>query len=100
MASPEMSPEVNTALNFASQIAAERNQEYIGVDHVVFALLHDEATVELLQRRDIDVEAIKEEFSSQGDNSERNWIFKWPEGETAEVIRELGLEEHYPTLPS
>ena len=45
-------------------------------------------------------EAMKEEFSSQGDKSERNWIFKWPEGETAEVIRELGLEEHYPTLPS
>ena len=45
-------------------------------------------------------EAMKEEFSSRGDKSERNWIFKWPEGETAEVIRELGLEEHYPTLPS
>ena len=45
-------------------------------------------------------EAIKEEFASQGDNSDRNWIFKWPEGETATVIRDLGLEEHYPTLAS
>ena len=43
-------------------------------------------------------EVIKEEFSSTGDNSERSWVFRWPEGETATVIRDLGLEEHYPNI--
>jgi len=43
-------------------------------------------------------EAIKDQFASQGDKSERNWVFRWPEGETATVIRDLGLEEHYPNM--
>ena len=40
-------------------------------------------------------EVLKAEFSSTGDNKERSWMFKWPEGETAAVIRDLGLQEHY-----
>ena len=43
-------------------------------------------------------EVLKQEFSSTGDNSERNWRFKYPEGETSTVIRDLGLEEHYPHM--
>lgn len=43
-------------------------------------------------------DVLKEEFSSTGDNKERSWIFRWPEGETATVIRDLGLEEHYPNM--
>ena len=43
-------------------------------------------------------EVLKQEFSSTGDSSERNWRFKYPEGETATVIRDLGLEEHYPHM--
>ena len=43
-------------------------------------------------------EVLKTEFSSTGDNKERSWMFKWPEGETAAVIRDLGLEEHYPHM--
>ena len=40
-------------------------------------------------------EVLKEEFSSTGAHSERNWRFRYPEGETATVIRDLGLEDHY-----
>ena len=43
-------------------------------------------------------EVLKEEFSSTGAHSERNWRFRYPEGETATVIRDLGLEEHYPHM--
>ena len=43
-------------------------------------------------------EVLKTEFSSTGDNKERSWMFKWPEGETAAVIRDLGLQEHYPHM--
>ena len=43
-------------------------------------------------------EVMKAEFSSTGDNKERSWVFRWPDGETATVIRDLGLEEHYPNM--
>ena len=42
-------------------------------------------------------ESIKREFPTTGNeyNKARNWGYKYPEGETIEVIKDLGLQEHY-----
>tara|TARA_R100001163_G_scaffold39883_1_gene30246 strand:- start:369 stop:1262 length:894 start_codon:yes stop_codon:yes gene_type:complete len=42
-------------------------------------------------------ENLQREFPTQGtsDNKRRNWSYKYPEGNTIEAIKELGLQEHY-----
>jgi hypothetical protein len=42
-------------------------------------------------------ENLQREFPTNGtkDNKARNWGYKYPEGNTIEVIKDLGLEEHY-----
>jgi hypothetical protein len=43
-------------------------------------------------------EALRDEFPTAGPEKERNWIYKYPEGKTADAINDLGLQEHYPHL--
>jgi len=43
-------------------------------------------------------EAMKEEFPTGGPEKERNWRYKYPESHTADAIKDLGLQEHYPHL--
>ncbi len=42
-------------------------------------------------------ENLQREFPTKGSrhNKIRNWGYKYPEGNTIEVIKDLGLEEHY-----
>ena len=42
-------------------------------------------------------ENLKREFPTTGNeyNKSRNWGYKYPEGNTIEVIKDLGLQEHY-----
>ena len=42
-------------------------------------------------------ENLKREFPTTGNeyNKARNWNYKYPEGNTIEVIKDLGLQEHY-----
>lgn len=40
-------------------------------------------------------EALRDEFPTAGPEKERNWIYKYPEGKTADAIKDLGLQEHY-----
>jgi hypothetical protein len=43
-------------------------------------------------------EALRDEFPTAGPEKERNWIYKYPEGKTADAINDLGLQEHYPHM--
>ena len=42
-------------------------------------------------------ESLQREFPTTGNeyNKARNWGYRYPEGETIEVIKDLGLQEHY-----
>ena len=41
--------------------------------------------------------SLQREFPTTGNeyNKARNWGYRYPEGETIEVIKDLGLQEHY-----
>ena len=42
-------------------------------------------------------ENLKREFPTSGNEYDkaRNWQYRYPEGDTIEIIKELGLQEHY-----
>ncbi|MCK6526471.1 ATP-dependent Clp protease ATP-binding subunit ClpA [Myxococcota bacterium] len=56
---PTLTRELQIALQVALAEAARRRHEYAGVEHLLYALLHDEETAEVVQHAGGDVEALK-----------------------------------------
>ena len=54
-----ISPEVEIALSVAATEAARRNHEYFTVEHLLFALLHDDETAKVVRQSGRDVKKIK-----------------------------------------
>src|SRR5258708_30824750 len=57
--SMSISPEVEIALNVAANDAAQRRHEYVTIEHLLFALLLDEATANVLRHAGGDPAALK-----------------------------------------
>ena len=58
-----ISPEVEIALSVAATEAARRNHEYFTVEHLLFALLHDDETAKVVKHAGGDVKNIKAKLS-------------------------------------
>ena len=54
-----ISPEVEIALSVAANEAAKRHHEYFAVEHLLYALLHDDETANVVKHAGGDVKAIK-----------------------------------------
>ena len=59
MSTPALRPELEISLHLAVMEAARRGHAYAGLEHLLFALLHDEATVATLASAGADVERLK-----------------------------------------
>ncbi|HYH78701.1 MAG TPA: AAA family ATPase, partial [Longimicrobium sp.] len=59
MSSPALRPELEISLHLAVLEAARRGQAYAGLEHLLFALLHDDATAEVVGAAGADVELLK-----------------------------------------
>ncbi|MBI2893511.1 MAG: ATP-dependent Clp protease ATP-binding subunit ClpA [Deltaproteobacteria bacterium] len=57
-----LSPEVEVALSLAASEAARRGHEFFGLEHLLYALLHDEETAELIRHCGGDVAEMKKEL--------------------------------------
>ncbi|HEX8904301.1 MAG TPA: Clp protease N-terminal domain-containing protein, partial [Longimicrobiaceae bacterium] len=59
MSSPALRPELEISLHLAVLEAARRGQAYAGLEHLLFALLHDEATAQAVASAGADLERLK-----------------------------------------
>jgi ATP-dependent Clp protease ATP-binding subunit ClpA len=59
MANPALRPELEVTLRLAVLEAARRSHEMAGLEHLLFALLHDAATAAAVERCGVDVERVK-----------------------------------------
>ena len=59
MSSPALRPELEISLHLAVLEAARRGHAYAGLEHLLFALLHDEATAAAVAGAGADVERLK-----------------------------------------
>ncbi|HEU4561708.1 MAG TPA: ATP-dependent Clp protease ATP-binding subunit ClpA [Longimicrobium sp.] len=59
MSSPALRPELEISLHLAVLEAARRGQAYAGLEHLLFALLHDDATAAVVRAAGADVELLK-----------------------------------------
>jgi ATP-dependent Clp protease ATP-binding subunit ClpA len=59
MANPALRPELEVTLRLAVLEAARRSHEMAGLEHLLFALLHDAATAAAVERCGADVERVK-----------------------------------------
>ena len=57
-----LSRELQITLNLAITEARNRRHEYLTLEHVLFAMLHDPTALEVLQACGIDSEPIKDEL--------------------------------------
>jgi ATP-dependent Clp protease ATP-binding subunit ClpA len=57
-----LSPEVEVALSLAASEAARRNHELYGLEHLLYALLHDDATADLIRHCGGDVAKMKRQL--------------------------------------
>jgi ATP-dependent Clp protease ATP-binding subunit ClpA len=60
MSSPALRPELEISLHLAVLEAARRGQAFAGLEHLLFALLHDEATAETVRSAGANVDRLKE----------------------------------------
>ena len=58
----KLSQDLQISLNVAMQEAAHRQHEFTGVEHLLYALLHDEETAGLIRHAGGKVEQLKEEL--------------------------------------
>src|SRR6185295_12485676 len=65
-----ISPEVEIALSVAATEAAKRNHEYFTVEHLLFALLHDDDTAKGVKHSGGDVKVIKTKLEKYLDELE------------------------------
>ena len=59
MSSPALRPELEISLHLAVMEAARRGHAYAGLEHLLFALLHDDATAAAVAAAGADVERLK-----------------------------------------
>ncbi|MFL5542074.1 MAG: ATP-dependent Clp protease ATP-binding subunit ClpA [Longimicrobiaceae bacterium] len=59
MSTPALRPELEISLHLAVMEAARRGHAYAGLEHLLFALLHDEATAAAVAAAGADVERLK-----------------------------------------
>jgi ATP-dependent Clp protease ATP-binding subunit ClpA len=59
MSSPALRPELEISLHLAVLEAARRGQAYAGLEHLLFALLHDDGTAAVVRAAGADVELLK-----------------------------------------
>ena len=59
MSTPAVPPELEISLKVALLEAARRGQAYAGLEHLLFALLHDDATAGIVRAAGADVERLK-----------------------------------------
>jgi ATP-dependent Clp protease ATP-binding subunit ClpA len=59
MATPTLRPELEVSIQLAIMEAARRKHEYSGLEHLLYALLHDRSTVEALTRCGGDVDELR-----------------------------------------
>jgi len=59
-----ISPEVEVAFGLASREAERRRHEYVTVEHLLYALLFDEETKEVLRHSGGDIEALKKKLET------------------------------------
>jgi len=75
MSNPALRPELEVTLRLAVLEAARRSHEMAGLEHLLFALLHDSATAATVERCGVDVERLRarldryldEEVEAHGD---------------------------------
>lgn len=63
MSSPALRPELEISLQLAVLEAARRDHEYVALEHLLYALLHDSATADALRACGASVEAVKERLN-------------------------------------
>lgn len=63
MSSPALRPELEISLQLAVLEAARRDHEYVALEHLLYALLHDAATADALRACGATVEAVKERLN-------------------------------------
>ena len=54
-----ISKELSETLGFAVKEAKKRRHEYVSVEHVLFALLHDETGIDIIEKCGGDVDNLK-----------------------------------------
>ncbi len=59
MSSPALCPELEVSLQLAIMEAARRSHEFAGVEHLLYALLHDAATVAGMKRAGTDTDRLR-----------------------------------------
>jgi ATP-dependent Clp protease ATP-binding subunit ClpA len=65
-----ISPEVEIALSVATNEAARRRHEYVTIEHLLFALLFDDATADIVRHAGGDVKALKKKLETFLDEME------------------------------
>ncbi len=83
-----LSKDVDIAIKVAMREAHRRGHEFATVEHLVFALLHDDETANVVRHAGGDVEALKEAFGTFLDEE----IESVPEGETYETRPSMGFQ--------
>ena len=63
-----ISPEVEVALSLAANEAARRRHEYVTLEHLLYALLFDEATAAVIKHAGGDAEVLKKELDAYLEN--------------------------------
>jgi len=66
-----ISPEVEIALSVATNEAARRHHEYVTVEHLLYALLFDDATADIVKNAGGDVKALKKKLETFLDDMEQ-----------------------------
>jgi len=69
MSRPIIRPEVEVSLQLAVFEAARRRHELAGLEHLLFALLHDETTIAGMARCGVDVQALRERVAQHLDQT-------------------------------
>jgi len=83
-----ISKELSATLGFAVREAKRRRHEYVSVEHVLFAILHDDTGTEIIANCGGDVEALKQEL----DNFFKNRIESIPEDDEYVLQQTVGFQ--------
>src|SRR6185295_18590960 len=59
-----ISPEVEIALSVATNEAARRRHEYVTIEHLLYALLFDDGTADIVRHAGGDVKALKKKLET------------------------------------
>ena len=57
-----LSPQLEVSINLAVSEAARRRHEYVTVEHLTYALLHNDSVKKLLNALDLDIDSLRDEL--------------------------------------